>query len=118
MTKLSTAASIGIGVPLGVILLAAFAGIIYSVMAKRKTPRGDVELTKTDPAAPPAPEPKLRDRELNIETIDVRNRRDEGGTYQTQYRNSVWLEASWEHRVHCPLRPYGRQKSGVLCFLN
>lgn len=59
MTKLTTSASIGIGVPLGVILLAAFAGIIYSVMAKRKNPRGDVELTKTDPTAPPAPAPKV-----------------------------------------------------------
>ncbi|KAL5377517.1 hypothetical protein DPSP01_009707 [Paraphaeosphaeria sporulosa] len=59
MTKITTAASIGIGVPLGVILVAAIAGIIYSVTAKRKTPRGDVELVKTDPTAPPAPAPKV-----------------------------------------------------------
>lgn len=55
MTKLTNAASIGIGVPLGVILIAAIAGIIYSVTAKRKTPRGDVELVKTEPEAQPAP---------------------------------------------------------------
>jgi hypothetical protein len=59
MTKLTTAASIGIGVPLGVILIACIAGIIYSVTAKRKAPRGDIELTKTDPEAPPAPAPKV-----------------------------------------------------------
>ena len=62
MTKLTTAASIGIGVPLGVILIAAIAGIIYSTMGKRnKTARGDVELVKTDPEVPsaPAPAPKV-----------------------------------------------------------
>jgi hypothetical protein len=59
MPKITTAASIGIGVPLGVILLAAFAGIIYSLTAKRKNPRGDVELTKTDATGPPAAAPRV-----------------------------------------------------------
>jgi len=53
MTKLTTQASIGIGVPLGIIVLAVFAGLIYANVAhRRKHARGEVELTKVDPEAP------------------------------------------------------------------
>lgn len=53
MTKLTTQASIGIGVPLGVILLFTIAGIIWANVTKRKKKsRGDVELTKVDQDAP------------------------------------------------------------------
>ncbi|KAJ4297562.1 hypothetical protein N0V90_005454 [Kalmusia sp. IMI 367209] len=61
MTKLTTQASIGIGVPLGVILVFTLAGIIYANVAKRrKRALGEVELTKVDdPEAPSAPAPKV-----------------------------------------------------------
>ena len=60
MTQLTTSASIGIGVPLGVILLASIAGIIYSVMGKRKGAAvGHVEQVMPDPEVTPASAPKV-----------------------------------------------------------
>jgi hypothetical protein len=60
MTQLATSASIGIGVPLGVILLASIAGIIYAATNKRKkAARGDVELVMTEPEAAPPPAQKV-----------------------------------------------------------
>ena len=60
MTQLATSAAIGIGVPLGVILIASIAGIIYAATSKRKkAARGDVELVKTEPEAAPPPAQKV-----------------------------------------------------------
>jgi hypothetical protein len=49
MSKLTTQASIGIGVPLGIIIVFAVGGLIWANMRK-KTDRGDVEMV--DPNAP------------------------------------------------------------------
>jgi len=53
MSKLTTQASIGIGVPLGVIVLFIIGGLIWANVTKRKgANRGDVEMV--DPNAPKA----------------------------------------------------------------
>jgi hypothetical protein len=52
MTKLTTQASIGIGVPLGILLLITISGIIWAnVNARKRAARGDVELVE-DPHKP------------------------------------------------------------------
>jgi hypothetical protein len=50
MSKLTTQASIGIGVPLGIIIVFAVGGLIWANMRKSKGDRGDVEML--DPNAP------------------------------------------------------------------
>jgi hypothetical protein len=53
MSKLTTQASIGIGVPLGVILIFTLGGIIWAnVRARRGAKRGDVELVDPNMPAP------------------------------------------------------------------
>lgn len=50
MSKLTTQASIGIGVPLGIILVFTIGGIIWANVKSRKGKNGDVEMM--DPNAP------------------------------------------------------------------
>jgi hypothetical protein len=53
--ELKTKAAIGIGVPLGVILIFLFAGLVYANIQKKKRARGDVtdlEAYKPDENAP------------------------------------------------------------------
>lgn len=56
MTKLTTQASLGIGIPMGIILVLIIAGIIWANLTKRrKANRGDVELLEGQDKPQPAP---------------------------------------------------------------
>ncbi|KAF2689519.1 hypothetical protein K458DRAFT_413797 [Lentithecium fluviatile CBS 122367] len=58
MTKLTTQASLGIGIPLGIILILTIGGIIWANVTKRKRKnRGDVELVEGQDK--PQPPPKV-----------------------------------------------------------
>jgi hypothetical protein len=59
MTKLTTQASLGIGIPMGIIVVIIIAALIWANLTKRKNAqRGDVELVE-DPDKPPQPAPKV-----------------------------------------------------------
>ncbi|KAF2639184.1 hypothetical protein P280DRAFT_550640 [Massarina eburnea CBS 473.64] len=58
MSTLTTQASIGIGVPLGVILLFVVGGITWANLAKKKRNLGDLELTTKPVEDPNAPKPR------------------------------------------------------------